>query len=380
MTMEKGSLASIKEKNRRLVIDCLRHAEGQGVTRAELARETDLTPSTISHIIGELLDSQLIQEIGAESADRTGRKGILLQINVDRYCTVGYEVGSLQSRIAVCNGGGQEFKSLCFDTARGSEALKQQIGGKIKTLLNLKPVGVGFAFPGQVDPRAGKVIRCRSLGLQDFDLAFLDQSLGLTALVENSVTAKARMILTDPQCDGNFVVLHLGTEVRAAIVMDRKILRGSGNAAGEVGHMMVNQRGSVCSCGKKGCLETEASLGALVSHYRALTGQEAAGQDLWKLALAGDSAAREAFEGAGKYLGIAVSNLVNLVNPSVIYVTGELSQGWQLMEKALQNQLDRHCFDGGSVRFQVLSWDEQALARGTAAFAFERYLQEQIKV
>ncbi len=121
--MKKASLSSLKENNAALIFQSLR-IQGP-MTRAEIARETRLMPSTVSYITNLLIHKKVLKEVGSEDVSRVGKKGILLDINYDDFLFIGYDVGSAYSRVIVSNGKGDILYSKRFVSEKNDKLLKQ---------------------------------------------------------------------------------------------------------------------------------------------------------------------------------------------------------------------------------------------------------------
>lgn len=382
MSIRKASLSTVKHNNYLLVFRCL--WDWGPLTRAELSRKTELTPSSVTYITGSLLERGLIVDRGAESVGRVGRKGLKLEVNFDRFMVLGYDVGSAWSRVRVCDGRGCSREELRFPTARG-EFLMRQIEETVESLCSRFSLSAaGFAFPGYVDKKGGVVVRAHNLGLENYSLArIMAERCGFPVFVDNNVAMMARSVLDDAmQRSRSLVIVNLGPGIGAAIVEKGRIFRGHNNAAGELGHVTVNHRGALCSCGRRGCLETESSARAIVRHYRDFSGKEwpAADDDaleVFNRASGGDEAAIRVFERAGKFLGIALGHLVSLLNPERVYVAGGVAGAWEFMKARVQSSFEKNCFYASrDTKIIPSPLGENITVLGAARFAFREYIEE----
>ena len=383
--MKKASLAYIKEKNTRLIFRETK--KNDRITRADLARLTELTPSTVSYITGVLLEKGILRESGTEDVGRTGRKGIMLEINYDDHLLLGYDVGSLNTKAVICNGRGDIIESKTMETVKG-KGLQDQIETVIAELLKMYPAvkSVGMAFPGHVDFLSNNVVSSHNLGIQNFNAnQFVEDRFGLPAHIDNNVSMMAKLIILNQKFSSeNFVVVNLGPGIGSSIVFNNQILRGENNSAGEIGHLTVNHTGKMCTCGKRGCLETEASARAIVANYKSMSGRDDIGCNdslaVFNLAMGGDPDARKAFERAGKYLGIALAHMVNILDPARVYICGGVSSAWELMERSTMEFFRRNAFYA-SVNTEITSskLGPFGTAIGAALYAFEAYVNGQIR-
>ena len=202
--------------------------------------------------------------------------------------------------------------------------------------------GVGIGAPGAVDADSGKVIFAPNLGWEKVDLKKeLEAHLGLPVFIENDCNACALGIYeTELESKPRHVVgIFLGTCIGGGIILDGKLYSGFNRTAGELGHMVIEVGGPKCSCGNRGCFEALASRGAI---FRKIQSDVKAGQktvltemlgpglpdmrsgDLRKAIRQGDKYIEKVIEDAAEYTGIAIANLVNILNPEVVVLGGGL--------------------------------------------------------
>ncbi len=211
--------------------------------------------------------------------------------------------------------------------------------------LNAKAVrGVGIGAPGTVDGKTGEVIFAPNLDWRGVQLKKqLEKLLGLPVFVENDCTmatvgVHAVELKAKPR---EMLGIFVGTGIGGGMIVNGELYRGFGQAAGEVGHMVIEVNGPKCSCGQKGCLEALASRTAIVQQIQAAVKDgektvltEMVGADLSDLrsgdlrraARRGDKVVGKVVEQAAQYLGIAVANLANILNPEVIVLGGGLME------------------------------------------------------
>ncbi|QXE91155.1 ROK family protein [Geomonas subterranea] len=167
----------------------------------------------------------------------------------------------------------------------------------------------------------------------------------------------------------SLIALTIGTGVGAGLILDGKLWTGADGAAGEFGHIPVEPEGRPCGCGSRGCLEQYASAGAIAGE-----GGDAA--VVANRARLGDAAALAVFAEAGRYLGIAMAGVVNLLNLEAVIVCGGVARSFDLLAPALLRELDSRTFSvaGGRVRVEPGMLGDDAGVLGAAATAFETVL------
>jgi glucokinase len=250
---------------------------------------------------------------------------------------------------------------------------------------------VGIGAPGISNPQTGIVFTSPNLpGWQDIPLRdIMTGRLGKQTFVINDANAAALGELHFGAARGvrDFIYITISTGIGGGIVIDGKIYTGAIGAAGEVGHMTVDDHGPICNCGNKGCWETLASGTALAREARrrieegaATSILEYAGGDMEKVnpeavhsaARQGDSLARELIARTSYYIGIGLANLINIFNPELIVIGGGLSNiGDMLLEPAFKMAGER----AYKQSFQAVRFASPELGRnsgviGAAAFAF----------
>jgi len=383
--MKKATLSSLKENNAALIFQSLRN-KGP-MTRAKIARETHLMPSTVSYITNFLINKNVLKEVGSEDVPRVGKKGILLDINYEEFLFIGYDVGSAYSRVIVSNGKGDILYSKRFVSEKNDKLLKQ-IHENIKTIKSkFNIIGIGMAFPGYIDPEKGVVIRAHNLDISNFEVKnLMKKEFDLPAYVDHNTIMMARSLISNnSNKEKDFCIINIGPGIGVGIVSNGKIFRGYKNAAGELGHVTVNPEGRNCNCGKKGCLETESSSKAIVRNYEEISGKnlECEGNCesslIYELAKKGDENAIKAFERAGKYLGIGIATLVNILNPEKVYIAGGVSNGWEFLKNSTKESYNQNIFYANKdVTVEVSSIGEYLTASGAATYAFEKYVREEL--
>jgi predicted NBD/HSP70 family sugar kinase len=214
------------------------------------------------------------------------------------------------------------------------------------------PVGVGIEISGQVDDRAGIVLRSHRMGWdQPVRLAeLLEEATDYQVMVDHDVKilVQAEQLFGLAQGHPSFAVVTAGLGIGAGLVVDHEVWRGTSGTAGELGHMVLEPDGEPCSCGNRGCLETVAGTEAILRRLKAADRADV--DDVERaaaLAKAGDETARQAFGHAGAALGYGLSWLVNCVNPGLVVVRADpalLDSG--AYEHAARATYEAHAFYG----------------------------------
>lgn len=218
---------------------------------------------------------------------------------------------------------------------------------------------VSVVVPGTVDIAEGVVIKAPNVSCLDgFRLsAALESELEWPAILENDANAAALGEMWRGAGKGycTLICLTLGTGVGGGIILDGKLWRGADGSAAEIGHMGVDPFGGVaCPCGSRGCLEVYASATAVVRMTREArprypksmlhTSEDLTSEKVYQAGEEGDELALEVFRRMGTYLGIGIANLINVLDPEIVVIGGGLSNGWELFEKHMRQQVVERAF------------------------------------
>lgn len=360
-----------KNLNKRLVLDMIRFTPG-GISRAEVARQVELTRSAISAIVDDLLVTRLVRE--AEDGPATGgRRPILLEINPQRGYVVGIDCGATHLAMVITDFSARvlhEIEVPC-DIQQGPEAclpvwdetLKKMLAQASLNLEQIAAIGVGV--PGPVVAEEGLVsappimpgwdnfpIRDRLVKLWNTPIS-LDNDADLGALGEWAYGAG--------RGERHVAYIKVGSGVGAGLLLDGRIYRGATGSAGEIGHITIRDNGPLCSCGSYGCLEAMAGGEAIARKARqavqagkrtqlaAIQPTESiTAKDVADATRRGDLVAQQIVTEAGSYLGIAIASMVNLINPSLVVVGGGVAQMGDLLLEPIRKTVQERSLRSAS--------------------------------
>ncbi|MEO7673724.1 MAG: ROK family protein [Pyrinomonadaceae bacterium] len=228
--------------------------------------------------------------------------------------------------------------------------------------------GFAFAIPAIIQSDENRIFSSPNLPeLNGSDLsAELASKLQLKVTLENDATAAAigeHWLGASSGFDSSICVT-LGTGVGGGIILNGEPLRGPDGTAGEIGHICVEPLGAACGCGSFGCLEQYSSASAITRMATELIGQfphsGLANEEsfdaltVFKLGVAGDALCIEVFRRAGVYLGIALSGLINVLNPEVIVIGGGAAEGWDLFIAAVRSEIKKRAFQQPAERARIV--------------------------
>ncbi len=292
-------------------------------------------------------------------------------IEAGKVAVIGADLGGTNIRLALVDPEGGLSEPYRYPTPPGGEAaaIVETLAQGIRVLQHqarahgIRLAGCGLGVAGLVDGQAGLVYTAPNVaGFQNLPLKkLLEEKVDVPVTLENDANAAAfaEYWLGAGRGVSSLICLTLGTGIGSGIILEGKLLRGASGAAGEAGHMAVEAEGERCGCGARGCLEAYASATAILRDARAslargegtaLRGPFGArpealtAKDVSDAARAGDPVARGILERAGRYLGVGLASLVNLLNPDLITLAGGLAAAGDLLLQPALAELERRAF------------------------------------
>ena len=276
-----GSLESLRRLNRLRVIHALRD---QGlISRAEIARRTGLSRSTVSSLVADLQADGLVierEEPGAAHGTQGGRPPILLSFDSSAGAAVGIDFGHSHLRVAISDLSSRIIaeRALPLDTDHAAEQGLDAAADLVVELLDAAGVdrsaviGAGMGLPGPIRQEDGLVGSSAILPgwVGVASVAEMRRRLDVPIIVDNDANlgALAEAAFGAARDSGDMVYLKVSSGIGAGLILNGRLYRGTAGLAGELGHLLVDPDGLVCRCGNRGCLETLAATGALVELLR----------------------------------------------------------------------------------------------------------------
>ncbi len=386
LSLRAGSKHLIREINQSIVLNAIR-AHGT-LSRTDIAALTNLSLATVSGITGELLDLGLIVEQPA-GVSTGGRRPVPLALNPHAGYTVGIKLteAALIAVLTDLNATiiakhteplpSQEPDQVADCTVTTVEILRQAANGR--------PIlGVGIGMAGVIDRERELVRYATYFGWRDLPLGqVLESRLELPVLIDNDVNALtvAEQWFGAGKNVSDFLVISIGRGIGLGMVLDGRLYRGARGGAGEFGHTLIVPDGPRCACGKRGCLEALISDPALSQRVAAVLGAKVSIGDAIDHAMHGDAGIQAIFTSAGRTLGMAVANLVNVLNPQLLIIGGEGTRAGALLLEPFQAALREHCFDGLGDDLHVVTepWGDDAWARGAASLLLSELFQPALR-
>jgi len=349
---QKATHQQTRDYNQRLVLQTI-FDRGE-VSRADVARLTGLTRTTVSQAVGALLDLKLVKEIG-QGASTGGKTPILLNVSHHGRNLIGVDLSSdeFSGAIVDLRGNVRYRLSLPLDGRQGQDALDlaYELIDALQVRVTSPLLGIGVGVPGVINPAQGSsvhwAVNLRWLDLPLRDLLQKRYQAPVYVANDSQVAALAESFFGKHR-HRNLIVIKVGRGVGAGIVIDGQLWKGENFGAGEIGHVRVMEGGPRCNCGHYGCLEALVSTAAIVQRARAAAKAERATrlrvkgkaldaltfEDVVNANAENDPTARAVVLETGKYLGIAVANLIGALNIQHLFIGDYGAQfGQPLLDK-----------------------------------------------
>jgi predicted NBD/HSP70 family sugar kinase len=394
------------DRNRRVILNVIR--EKGPLSRRELSERCSLSVTTAKRLVDGLLREACVEELPLEEQPaRRGRKATGISLNAAYAHAIGVTVqpGTVALCVVDLRGRVVEERTIPIGEEPASELIERISSEVRRTQDSLrgqdrgKLLGAGLGVAGVIDAREGMVFYCPNLpGWENVPLASrLRSKLGTEVLVDDVVRCIA---LAEKRYGAGmglttFLYIYIGRGVGAGIILDNRFYRGSGGLAGEFGHITVKEQGPLCNCGNRGCLEAlvarEAILRSvhelLASNVYSSLKQKTAGnkglalRDIEEAAEEGDKLANMVIHGVGENIGTGVADLVNIFDPGVVILGGEvISRFGDHLIQGIAETVRLRGIHSITQRTKILTSELEGLvsARGAATLMLERHFGSEI--
>ncbi|MCE1190162.1 MAG: ROK family transcriptional regulator [Ignavibacteria bacterium] len=363
--------------------------EQQPISRVNIARLTGLNKSTVSSIITELLEEDLIFE--QETKDQNvGRNPINLYLKLDKYYVGAINIDSVITRFAITDIDGSVKGQSSIDTdSKNPDAFIHTCITELLKLADASGVGqlegIGVTVAGIVDSKALIVNFAPNLGWRDYNIGeAIRKEVPNIHIIAAGNDAKSSALAElwfgkNQLPQSNFVFLSVSAGIGSGIVVNNKLLSGEYQAAGEFGHMVIYEGGDLCKCGNNGCWEAYASDRAIVRQYLAKRpgkfehNIDILAQDIIDLAKKNDQLAIEVLKQTGYYLGLGIANIIKAVDPHAIIIGGKITQVWDIIYPEINTLVTQRAYFGRKNTISILPTSLTVLPRllGAATIAIE---------
>ena len=316
------------------LLDLIR--SGEATTRAALASTTGLARSTVAQRIEQLADRNLVIDVG-EAPSTGGRPPAILGFNVDAGVVLAADLGATHSRIGVADLGGTILDEVRhnIEISEGPDAVLAWVETTFSEMLGRigrdsdEVMAIGVGVPGPVEFAAGRAVDPPIMpGWDGYDIRErFSGSYDCAVLVDNDVNIMAMgEHWTTADAPDDFIFVKVGTGIGSGLILGGELQRGAKGTAGDIGHVRVPGVEAVCRCGNTGCLEAAAGGAALAASLAELGLDTTNSRDVVALVRAGNRDAVRAVREAGRLIGRVLAMVVNMLNPAVITIGGDLAE------------------------------------------------------
>ncbi len=382
----------IRGGNRFRIIDVIRR-HGP-IARVEIVARTELSPATVSAITGGLIEDGLVTALhldGATGPSGRGRPRVMLALDAGILHVAGVKLSLRRISIAVADFGGGAMHSLVLPVRLDRQS-PQTIADLIEdgvrqcvtdARLTMRRIsGVGIGVPGVIDASRGVSHWSPVLGQGVVGFAeMVERRLGCPVLLENdaNLAALAENWFGRAQDVSSFAVVTVEDTIGMGLFLDGRLHRGAHGIGAEFGHVKLDPDGLPCRCGQNGCLDTVASgwgLSRLASTLQ--TDTKPANLDELAARIGRDPAVDALFDRAGDALGLALANLLNVLNLPRVILTGALLTAQDRVAARIDAALDRFMLPTLREATELVrhDWGDEMWARGAASLVLRRLYED----
>ncbi|QAS53589.1 ROK family transcriptional regulator [Halobacillus litoralis] len=378
------SQQSIKSQNKKRILTTIMNEAP--VSRTTIAKKLGVTKGTVSSLAAELIEEEIIYELGPGSSSG-GRRPLMLLFNEKAGFSIGVNLG-VNYIIAVLTDLNGEIVSEQRQTISEYDfnQLLPVITEMIQSLIDEAPaspygiVGIGVGVPGMVD-NTGTILLAPNLQWESVNLKQeIEQTFNLPVTIDNEANAGAyeeRKQSPAASRKDNIVYVSAGIGIGVGLIIDGKIYSGKKGFSGELGHMMIDINGRECSCGSQGCWEMYASEKALIIEAEKLS--KSPNPSLESLIEEAESNPQVAslFADIGYHLGIGISNILNTFNPAKVVIGNRLAMAEDLLQESVREAVDRHTlsFHKEEVEITFSQSPHYTTALGSSHYMVEQFIE-----
>jgi len=396
MEIKTKSVKSTHLKN--MIIKCLYF--DKAMSCAELSELFDKSIPSIAKAVNELIEEGFVIEQGYAPSSG-GRRPLMYAINASAMYILAIAMDQLSTRIQLVDLLNQPvsdfemFELKLLNNAQALDKLVEKINQYISNsgVSKDKITGIGIGMPGFINPIRGINYTYLDAGNKSLTQYISDET-GLPAYIDNdsSLIALAEQKFGIAKSQKEVMVINLGWGIGLGMIVNGEIFRGRNGFAGEFSHIPLSEDGALCACGKRGCLEAEASM--LVVSKRAIEGIEQGritslkqideahskqmGDAIMEAANKGDQFAIELFSDAGYKIGKALAILIHIMNPEAIVLSGRGAKVGKILLAPIQQALHKYCIPrlsrGTELLISQLGFDAELI--GASVLVMENFDKE----
>ncbi len=381
---------SMKQFNQMAVLNMLRR-NGE-MSRAELSRELSCDGTTITNITRELIEQELVMSLGAMASNHPGRPREILELNPAARQVIGisFDPRLICGIITDLNGKLLFQKEIHFEAEIDQKKFLAHLEAMCRTLQHnvaaKRLLGIGVATFGPLSPGENILHHTRHLpAIENINMTeFFSQQFNRPPTMIDGTAAKVMTELWHDHREEekkNFILVDADVGIGAAIVARGRLLSSEKGCIGEFGHTVFDPEGEPCKCGLRGCLETLSSASFLEQKIAGILKKKEVSFDAVVAKYrSGDPAVRSIVDRSARWLGVAVANLINLLIPEKIILSGLLTTFGDDYLTQLRNSAAEFTFPAfrqNQISIQTSSFGSDAAALGAAINLLRRFFDEQ---
>jgi len=394
--MKKGSFKNMKKLNKKNILALIK--EEQSISRAEIADKLDISRATVTNIVKELIDTEIVRE-SRQGKSSGGRRPMLLNLNPSGAYVIGLEWGIDSIKAVMLNLEAEILSSEKFEIKSNSLFEYRDISFKIinkfiqESSSKKKIIGVGVGIHGLVDPEEGLSLFTPHFKWGEVNIReILANKIDLAIFLDNDVRMMAEGEIWQGRDD--FIFINTGSGVGSALVLNGKMRYGNNNSAGELGHIKISDRGPLCSCGKRGCLEALTSKKKVLQDYETFKAEIKAANtaenisesklgndnniDFAQLMLyfeQNEQAASKALNKMLDFFSRGIADVVNLLNPKAVVLGGFFAEYDNILIPKLKNLVFKTALEIPTKNLQITAayYGEMAGSIGAAEKVLNRF-------
>lgn len=385
------NLDVVKKQNKSLVLDKIISEEI--ISRADIAKKSGLNKGTVSALVNELLEAELIYESGPGESSG-GRRPVMLLFNNKAGYSIGIDLGVnyLLGVLTDLSGNIIEEKRILYNDLPYKE-IEDKIFTIISHLISVAPeskygvIGIGIGVPGTVN-RDEVILLAPNLNWKNIDLKdVIEKQYDIPVIIENEANAGAygEKKFGVGKDFNDIIYISAGIGIGVGLFLNGDLYRGNNGFSGELGHMTIEVNGATCSCGNEGCWELYASEQALIRNAQKLgliipMNDEPPIENLLTLVRNNNEQATSLFEEIGDYLGVGINNIINTFNPQQVIIGNQIAALEEWIISPLKKRVARQGLWFQQSGLQIDFSENYTLSTplGVAAFTIERFLKDSI--
>jgi predicted NBD/HSP70 family sugar kinase len=375
----------VKKNNKSLVLKMV--MDHEPISRADIAQTTGLNKATVSSLINELLEEELVYESGSGESSG-GRRPVILHFNRVAGYSIGIDIGVNYILCVLTNLKGEivlEKSHPIFDLSY--PVVIADVKNMVRSIMDEMPaskygtIGLAIAVPGIVD-NDGTILLAPNLGWKNIHLKEeIEAEFHTPVCIENDANAGAygEKQFGAGQNSQNILYISAGIGIGVGIILNGQLYRGQSGFSGEIGHMVITVNGKPCRCGSQGCWEAYASENALLLMANKKNGTL---ESLIQLAEDRDQETIKLFEQIGCFLGYGINNIINSFNPEQVIIGNRLAMAKKWIEPSILKIIKSITLSYNQGDFELLfsKLSTYSTAIGVAAFAIENFIKNHVDV